>query len=184
MSVVLDRRFLDGEFLCPQEALEKYSATRIEPMHDLYRLYDHQSFCDFERRKGEVLHSSEFIYRVQKLNPLLFVQHQVNFEDDWGVYVDLLGRAIYVSGFPKDWLTEFSYAFVDERNLPTEERRGWRSVLLRLMAKGVLEWEAVVNEFGHSEGLNSERWLIYTAPYRNQNGSQIVARNLANEFEL
>ena len=66
MSVVLDRRFLDGEFLCPQEALEKYSATRIEPMHDLYRLYDHQSFCDFERRKGEVLHSSEFIYTGPK----------------------------------------------------------------------------------------------------------------------
>ena len=52
------------------------------------------------------------------------------------------------------------------------------------MAKGVLNWENVVQEFGHSEGLNSERWLIYTAPYRNWDGAQVIQRNLANEFEL
>lgn len=170
--------------MCPKEALEKYSATRIEPMHDLYRLYDHKSFCDFERRKGEVIHSSEFIERLQKINPLLLVQHQVNFPDDWGLYAGILGRLVYLSGFPKGWLTEFSYSFIDERNLPTEEKRGWRSVLLRLMAKGVMEWDATVMEFGHSEGLNSERWMIYTAPYRNHDGSQAIQRNLANEFEL
>jgi len=131
-----------------------------------------------------VIHSSEFIYRIQQINPLLFVQHQINFQDDWGLYFEILGRPIYLSGFPKGWLTEFSYSLVDNRNLPTEERRGWRSVLLRLMAKGAVEWDAVVTEFGHSEGLNSERWMIYTAPYRNQNSTAIIQRNLANDFEM
>lgn len=131
-----------------------------------------------------MIHSSEFIYRVQKLNPLLFVQHQINFPDDWGLYIEILGRPIYLSGFPKGWLTEFSYSLVDERNLPTEERRGWRTVALRLMAKGVLDWQTVISEFGDSEGFNSERWLIYTAPYRNLDSSQVVERNLTNEFDL
>lgn len=183
MTVVLDRRFLDGEFLVPKEALEKYRLTKIEPLHDLYRLYDHESFKDFERRRGFVLHSSEFIQRVRKLAPRLVVQHQINFEDDWGFYVDVCGKLVYLSGFHNGWLTEFSYTFVDQRNIPTEERRGWRTVLLRLMGRGVITWKQVVREFGNSDGLNSDRWMLYTEPFRNRNGVRCVERNLANEME-
>lgn len=182
MPAILDKRFLDGEFLVPEEALEKYKATKIEPLHDTYRLWDHESFKDFERRKGMVLHSSEFIERVCRINPSIFVQHQLNFEGDWGLYLDILGRQVYLSGLSKGWLTEFSYTLVDERNLPTEERRGWRTVLMRLMSKGVMTWEEVETEFGNSEGANSDRWHIYTEPFRNSNGSGIVLRNLHNEF--
>jgi hypothetical protein len=183
MPAVLDRRFLDGEFLAPEEALEKYRATKIEPLHDLYRLYDHESFKDFERRRGLVLHSSEFIYRVCGLNRQIVVQRQINFEDEWGFYVDTCGKLVYLSGFHQGWLTEFSYSLVDHRNIPTEERRGWRTVLLRLMGRGVLSWEQAIREFGNSDGLNSERWMVYSAPYRNRNGAWCVARNLANEME-
>lgn len=183
MTFVLDSRFFDGEFLAPAEALEKYHETRIEPLHDRYRLYDHASFKDFERRRGECLHSSEFIYRVQELNPFVIIQHQINFDSDWGMYLDVRDRLVYLSGFHNGWLTEFSYTFVDERDIPTEERRGWRTVLLRLMARGVLSWEQVVSEFGHSDGLNSERWHTYTMPFRNYNGQRAVERNLSNEME-
>lgn len=184
MTAILDQRFLDGEFLIPAEALEKYRVTKIEPLHDRYRLYDHASFKDFERRRGEVLHSSEFIYRVLELNPQIVVRHQINFEDDWGFYVGILNRLIYLSGFHNGWLTEFSYTFVDKKDLPTEERRGWRTVLLRLIAKGILTWEQVVGEFGNSDGLNSERWFLYSEPFRNGNGARCVERNLNNEMEI
>lgn len=183
MTAILDHRFLDGEFLVPTEALEKYRVTKVEPLHDRYRLFDHASFKDFERRRGEVLHSSEFIYRVQKINPQIVVQRQINFEDDWGFYAGVLNKLTYLSGFHKGWLTEFSYTFVDQRDIPTEERRGWRTVLLRLMGRGILSWEQVVGEFGNSDGLNSDRWNLYTEPYRNRNSVRCVERNLANEME-
>lgn len=183
MTAIVDRRILDGRILPYPEEAERYRETKIEPLHDLYRLSDHESFRDFERRKGEVLHSSELILRLQNINPVLYVHHQLNFESDWGVYTDLCGKLVYLSGFPKGWLTEFSYTLIDHRNLPTEERRGWRTVLLRLMGRGILSWEQVVNEFGDSEGFNSDRWLVYTAPYRNSDSGQVIARNVANEFD-
>lgn len=181
---VLDARFLSGEFLSPAEALEKYQKTKIEPLHDRYRLFDHEAFKDFERRRGFVLHSSEFIYRVQKLNPCVIVQAQLNFPGEWGLYVELNNKLVYLSGFHGGWLTEFSYTLVDERDIPTEERRGWRTVLLKLMARGILAWEEAVEEFGHSDGLNSDRWMMYTEPYRNRNGQRSIERNLDNEMEI
>lgn len=183
MTAVLDRRFLDGEFLVPTEALEKYRVTKIEPLHDRYRLFDHASFKDFERRRGEAMHSSEFILRVWDLVPQLIVMRQINFEHDWGLYISVMHKLTYISAVHSGWLTEFSYTFVDHKDLPTEERRGWRTVLLRLMANGVLTWEQVEKEFGNSDGLNSDRWMLYTEPYRNHNGARCVERNLANEME-
>jgi hypothetical protein len=180
---IIDRRILAAEILPYEEELAKYRETKIEPLHDLYRLSDHESFRDFERRKGEVLHSSEFVLRVQNINPALYLHHQINFESDWGFYADIRGKLVYLSGFPKGWMTEFSYALIDQRNLPTEERRGWRTVLLRMLSKGMLSWEQVVSEFGDSEGFNSERWAVYTAPYRNSDYGQVIARNVANEFQ-
>ncbi len=181
---VLPKSLLDERsgYLPPSEAFAKYKATKIEPLLDTYRLWDHNSFRDFHRRKGCVLHSSEFIFRLQELNPNISVSHQINFADDWGLYTDMVGGSIYLSGFPKGWLTEFSYCLVDDRNLPTEEKRGWRTVLIRLLGKGVLTWEQVVNEFGDSEGFNSERWLTYSAPYRNSDGAGAIALNLHNQF--
>lgn len=170
------------DLLTPAETLEKYRHDKIEPIHDTYRLSDHAAFADFERRKGQVIHSSEVIYRILRLAPRLVVQRQLNFEHEWGFYFPGQ-RLIYLSGFHDGWLTEFSYAFVDDRDLPTEERRGWRTVLVRLMGRGVLLWRDVVKEFGNSDGLNSERWLRYTAPYRNRNSAQSIARNLDNEME-
>ena len=159
--VILPKAVLDENsgYLPYGEALAKYKAEKIEPILDSYKLWDHDSFRDFHRRKGQVLHSSEFILRINRLNPGIFVQQQLNFPDEWGFYLDVAYRAVYLSGFPKGWLTEFSYCLVDERDLPSEEKRGWRTVLVRLMGRGALTWEQVESEFGDSEGFNSERWL-------------------------
>lgn len=181
--LILPKGMLDErpEYLPSGEALERYKAEKIEPALDRYRLWDHNSFRDFHRRKGQVLHSSEFILRINRLNPDIFVEQQLNFPDEWGFYLDMASGRVYLSGFPKGWMTEFSYCLVDERDLPTDEKRGWRTVLVRLMGRGALTWEQVESEFGDSEGFNSERWKIYSAPYRNADGRQIVELNLSNE---
>jgi hypothetical protein len=163
-----------------EEARERYIAERIEPTLQTYRQSDHDWFSDFNRRKGEMVHASDLIYALQQMNPHIFVQAQVNFVDDWGIYTSALGRIQFLTGFPKGWLTEFSYAMVDDRDLPTEERRGWRTVLVYCLMKGAITWEQVLAEFGEPlDGFNEQRWMETTADFRHGN-EQITQRNIAN----
>lgn len=172
-----------GDFLPWDEAKEKYLTEKIKPLHDLYRQNDHDWFRDFNRRKGECMHSSDLIFRIQKLNPHIFVQQQVNFPDDWGLYTAALGKIQFLTGMPKGWLTEFSYALVDDRDLPTEERRGWRTVLVYCMMKGALDWSEVIQEFDEPmDGFNEHRWMEATESFRH-GGDAVTHRNIANAVE-
>lgn len=155
------------EMLPLEEALLKFKGERIEPYLETFRLSDHDELKDFHRRSGQWLHSSELIYQVTRLNPMIFVEQQINYPDQWGFYVTVRGKQRYVSGFPKGWLREFTAIVVDERNLMEgDEIRGWRHVLVRLMGLGLLSWQQVVTTFGNSEGVNAERWRRYTWPFR------------------
>jgi hypothetical protein len=166
-----------------EEARERYIEERIEPTLQTYRQSDHEWFADWSRRKGEVMHSSDLIFRLQQLNPHIFVQQSYNFENDWGIYSSALGRIQFLTGVPKGFLTEFSYALVDDRNLPTEERRGWRTVVVYCLLKGAITWEQVLSEFGEpSDGFNEGRWCDTTANFRS-GGEQISQRNTANLLE-
>ena len=165
------------------EARERYIAEKIEPLLATYRQSDHDWFKNFSRRKGEVMHSSDLICRLQRLNPHIAVQSQVNFENDWGLYSSAVGRIQFLTGMPKGWMSEFSYSLVDDRNLPLEERRGWRTVLLYIMYKGALSWKSVIREFGEPrDGWNEQRWCESTADFRH-GGEHIVHRNIANMLE-
>jgi hypothetical protein len=171
------------DFLPWDEQRERYIAEKIEPLLDTYRQSDHDWFRDLNRRRGEAMHSSDLIYRLQCLNPHICVQSQVNFPEDWGLYSSALGKIQFLTGFPKGWLTEFSYALVDDRDLPTEERRGWRTVLVYCLLKGAITWEQVVAEFGEpQDGFNDMRWQDVTKEIR-IGGDQIFQRNTGNIFE-
>ena len=165
------------------EAKERYIAEKVEPMLQMYRQSDHDWFKSFSRRKGEVMHSSDLIFRLQELNQHIFVHAQINFPDDWGLYSSATGRIQFLTGLPKGWLTEFSYALVDDRDLPTEERRGWRTVLIYCLMKGAITWEQALTEFGEpQDGFNEQRWCEVTTDFR-QGGEQMVHRNIANVVE-
>ena len=161
-------------------ARERYIKTKIEPMLQTYRQSDHDWFADFSRRRGVAMHSSDLIYRLQQLNPHISVQQQVNFPDDWGLYSTAYGRIQFLTGLPKGWLTEFSYALVDDRDLPVEEKRGWRTVLVYCLLKGAIGWDETIAEFGEpTDGLNEERWCETTMDFR-YGGEQQVCRNIEN----
>lgn len=166
-----DDRYVDGskvECLPYAEAKIRYQEEKIEPLHDTYRLWDHADLVNLHKRSGQWMHSSELIWKVQKLNPRLFVEQQINYPDERGFYVDELGKQKYVSGFNKGWLREFSAIAVDERNLQLgDELRGWRTVLLRLLSAGIIEWNQALHAFGDSEGINAYRWNMYTQQFRN-----------------
>ena len=171
------------DFLPWDESKEKYIHDKIEPDLVRYRQSDHDWFKDFNRRRGVCMHSSDLIYRLQQLNPHIFVQQQINFPDDWGLYTSQLGRIQFLTGLQKGWLTEFSYALVDERDLPLEERRGWRTVIIYCLMKGAVTWEQVLAEFGEpQDGFNEQRWCETTVDFR-YGGEQLFQRNIANAME-
>lgn len=169
-----------SEFLPYEEERERYIDHKIKPLLSLYRQSDHNEFKDFLRRKGEVMHSSDLIFKLQQLNPHIFVQQQYNFENDWGLYTSVMGRVQFLTGLPKGWMTEFSYALVDDRDLPTEERRGWRTVLVYCLMKGAITWEQVLDTFGEpQDGFNETRWCEATTEFQ-RGGDEIFQRNMAN----
>lgn len=166
------------ECLPAKEAIKKFREEKIEPLHDTYRLWDHEDLKNLYKRAGQWMHSSELIYKVQKLNPLVFVEQQINYPDEWGFYTGVLGKKKYVSGFTKGWLREFSAIEVDARNLQTgDELRGWRTVLLRLLSLGVIQWKETHKVFGDSEGINSIRWQQYTMMYRHECAEAKISNN-------
>lgn len=173
-----------SDFAPWEETRERYIAEKVQPMLQMYRQSDHDWFKDWNRRRGEMMHSSDLIFRLQNLNPHIAVQSQVNFPDDWGLYSSALGRIQFLTGLPKGWLTEFSYAIVDDRDLPTEERRGWRTVLIYCLLKGAVTWEQVLAEFGEpQDGFNDTRWQEVTTDIR-LGGDQLFQRNIGNLLEL
>jgi len=166
-----------------EEARERYIEHKIKPLIQLYQESDHQWFKDARRRKGEVMHSSDLIAKLQRLNPHIAVHSQTNFPDDWGLYSAERGRIQFLTGMPKGWMTEWSYSIVDDRDLPTEERRGWRTVLVYLLLKDALTWKQVLAEFGEpQDGFNDTRWQAVTADIRLGN-EQTFQRNVANAME-
>lgn len=179
MLVLNDARLLGNDFLPRHEALLRYQQDKIEPMHEIYRLSDHNDLKDLIKRGGTWMHSSELIFRVQSLNPCIYVHQQINYPEQWGFYVEVKSRLTYVSGFPKGWLREFTAILVDENNLMAgDEIRGWRAVLLRLLSLGLLRWEQVHKTFGDAEGVNGDRWRRYTRIYREDDSSQVISGNL------
>jgi hypothetical protein len=173
----------DKQFEPWEEARERYIQEKIEPELVKYRQSDHDWFKSFSRRKGTPMHSSDLIRHLLKLNPHVIIQPQYNFESDWGLYIESMGRLRLLTGFPKGWLTEFSYALVDDRDLPTEERRGWRTVIVYCLMKGAITWRQVLKEFGEPrDGFNEERWMNITADFR-YGGDGVVYRNIQNSME-
>jgi hypothetical protein len=177
--VLNDSRLLGNDFLPRHEALLRYREEKIDPLHDTYRLHDHNDLKDLIKRAGTWMHSSELIFKVQTLNAGVYVHQQVNYPDQWGFYVSVQSRLTYVSGFQKGWLREFTAILVDDNNLMAgDELRGWRAVLLKLLEKGILRWEQVMRQFGDAEGVNANRWRQYTRNFREDSSNQIVNRNL------
>jgi hypothetical protein len=158
-----------GELLSPEEALIK-SFENTDKMLQQYRLDDHEELKNAEQRMGQRMEHNELVRRVCKANPYVFAEDSnADPEHVMGFYfTNRKGEKEFVCAFDKGYLPEFSIIFVDAADLPVKEKRGWRTVLLRLLAKDCLTWEQVMEIFGDAHGINSRRWRFYTRRYRNK----------------
>ena len=157
--------------LSPQEQLARNYEDTNERL-DRYRLADHDTLKDVSQRMGRVMTHNEFIQRVQKVT-----HNRVWAEDSLsdpthmvcGFYFVKDGVKKYVCSFDKGWMPEFSFILTDNADLPVKERRGWRTVLTRLLQLGAITWDEVRSAFG--DGLShatADRWAANTRQIRSR----------------
>jgi len=178
--MIVEHKGTFGKLLSPVEALAAMDEASYR-LNDRYRLTDHAARKESWRKRGW-LHASEFILRIKRCNPNLFVQRQINFPNEWGFYADTHGSLTYLSGFRKGWVPEYSYTLTDEHDLDVEEVRGWRTCLVRLLRYGVITWEQVQREFGDVSGNGGWKWRHDTVLFRNHAGSRVATRNILNRM--
>jgi hypothetical protein len=165
----------DG-LLNKHEALQKAYEETDRHLQEKYRLPDHEDLKDEKTRTGQRMHSSDFIHKIKGLNSKLWVEETVT--PRFGTVLNWYTtgkdednkeiKKCLTAAFYPGWLPEFSWMEVDRADLITKENRGWRTVLLRLMAGGVLTLAQVIATFGDASGPASTRWHKETQRYRNQ----------------
>jgi hypothetical protein len=139
--------------------------------------WDNQSdYENEEARWGRVMNSSEVISKIFKLIPHDLFVTDGRIGTDIALYriygqpqPDLDGKTFrYLFYIPQGRLPEFSQYEFDHRDIPTKEkRRGWRTVLLRLIRTGLVTERQVEEEFGPALGEASTVWHRTLWKYRN-----------------
>lgn len=126
-------------------------------------------------RVGRAMHHSDFIRVLTHLVPDLYIT-EGRIEGDLAVFRTygqpqprLDGRTFeYLFYCPTGIIPEFSqYEFDEVRDIPIrEKRRGWRTILLRLIRTGLLSEDIVSKVFGRAEGPAAEIYNLKLKQYR------------------
>lgn len=133
-------------------------------------------YRDDEARDINHMHHSELIHRLKKLIPDLYVT-EGRLIGDLAFFrtfpcpqPDLNNRDFqYLFYCPEGNMPEYSTYLFDDRDIPQrEEKRGWRTILLRLIFCGLLTEEACNQEFGAPSGPASVVWRRELWQFRNK----------------
>ena len=122
-----------------------------------------------EPRIGHIIHSTTFLHKLINECGL----------NCWYAAHPLKGRLKLVvvrNGIPETavWLqegfqVEYSWMNFDDHNVPLDERRrGWRTVLLQLILKGIVSERLSHKVFGKATGPASDRYNSLLHEYRNK----------------
>lgn len=138
-------------------------------MLERYRWDDQQQMTDCEMRKGQMMHHSDLIRLVKRLNPAIFVEQSINYQGCLGFYHQdpNTGQQTYLTWMDKGFMPEFSYLLVDWQDIPEQEVIGWRTVLIKLMKGRALTWNQIKHEVDDPRStVNARRWYAQTAEFR------------------
>lgn len=139
--------------------------------------WDHQDeLLDAEARIGRPMRHSDFFLVLEKLVPNLYVvpgriqghlavyQTAACSQKQWG---DRDFRYLFYA--EEGLMPEFSQYELGERDIvKRESKRGWRTILLRLIKMGLLSEDVCNRVFGSADGYASERYRRELWKYRNR----------------
>lgn len=128
-------------------------------------------------RVGRQMQCSEFLRRVQKLVPSIYVT-EGRIAGDLALYQTYPGPQAALDGndfkylfyVPDGLMNEFSqYEFEQDKDIMIKEsKRGWRTPLLRLILNGLITEEQARVEFGEAVGEASTVWHRTLWKHRNK----------------
>lgn len=132
-----------------------------------YRLDDHAELKDVNQRIGSPMWHTEFISRVEKAtHRKVWAEDSYRDKEVAGFYTTINGEKTYICSFQKGAMPEFSIIVTDERDLPIQEKRGWRTVLTRLLQTGNIKFYQIKNAFDIREHQADERWRANTQSFK------------------
>lgn len=147
------------------------------------RWEDQEEFRKDGARVGHRMHVTEFLRRVKKYIPNLFVI-EGGVQGDLALFVIYPGPQSrldgkdyeYITYIPEGWSNEFStYEFNNDTDTPVREKwnggRGWRTVLLRLIKKDLITDAQALAEFGPAEGEGARIYNKEVWKHRNRNAA-------------
>jgi hypothetical protein len=142
-----------------KEALVKIKAENYQA-GEQYRLSDHVELKNSEKRTGQMLYHTDLIRRIEKItHKRVWAEDSIHDKAVCGFYTQHEGVKKFLGAFDKGPLPEFSHILTDDRDLPIKEKRGWRTVLTRLMQMKVITWPQVVYGFGDGrDNAAADRW--------------------------
>jgi hypothetical protein len=173
-----DTSLKDGRsFLCdscratPKLSLAEHTARLQESNFNNYAVrrqrHQHQDdFRDDVAREGRPMHHSEFFLRLRRIVPNLYITPG-NVIGDFALYKTypcgqrkLEGRDFEYLGYAHMGISpEYSqYEFNDRDIMQREKRRGWRTILLRMIKSGMITEPQSRKIFGDAVGPASTVW--------------------------
>lgn len=157
---------LGDKRLSKEEALAKLKEETDKRLEQS-RLRNQEEYKDFERRLGKGMLHTELYEKVRRLNPNIIMETSNNDPNVAGFYLATSEGKKFICAFHKGFMPEFSIIEVDERDRPKLERRGWRTVLLRLIQQHCLRKADVEQVFGRvfAQDERGRNWKIYTEGY-------------------
>ena len=169
------------------------------------RKKDWEEFVDAKRRMGRVMHHSEFLARLRKLIPNLIL-NDGRVKDTVSMYIwrrnsytdpetkKLQSGIVYLGWVSTLYIPEFEIDIVNDAKVAIGQKRGWRTVLLRLLTRreptecncshkfeprryacicppgrpeNLVSENAVRKEFGYPSGATSAVYLRQLHQFRN-----------------
>ncbi len=175
--------------LSPDEAVAAKSEQLMNVRERRGKLTDWKEFLDVKRRMGRTLHHSEF-FRLLRLCIPTLVTVQGGQHARLGMYAPRMtptdeipgyrGRwhyiecPIYLGWVDEGWIPEYEINVVNDAKVAIAQRRGWRTVLLRLIARR--------DEQGHPDSLLTEEQVQVAFGYPSNGATAFYYRRRLWEF--
>lgn len=159
MLIQPDSNLLGTKVLRDKDAVDSLKERNKAKVAE-FKVKDQDVLEDQAAALGHPMQPSDFILRLQKLNPRIIIE-KGGVRNSVAVRYVPRGQVdkVYVTGFPVDIpLPEFSAIVVDNEGKPFRELRGWRSVLLALVKKDLLTMQQVKLTFGYPTGQRAILW--------------------------
>lgn len=161
MLLQIDKSQLGDTHLDPKENLAKLQEGNTK-LDQKFMLAGQKELENKEMSLGTPMAYQDLIRLLKRLCPRLIIRDGISNAVALRVPArpgeDSMDGTVYVTGFYKQVMPEFSHITTDERGRPHRHTRGWRTVLIDLIKQKLITYESAVHMFGEPNGLRSGRW--------------------------